>query len=64
LAEETLNRLEKPMQTFSGHYVRFGLRKEAPHLLVHVPMPQYKELSASEYFEALRGLGQAVSEHH
>jgi hypothetical protein len=64
LAEETLNRLEQPMQAFSGRYVRFGLRKEAPHLLVHVPMPKYKELSASEYFEALRGLGQTVSEHH
>jgi hypothetical protein len=64
LAQETLNHLAQPMQAFSGRYVRFGLRKEAPHLLVHVPMPKYKELSASDYFEALRGLGQAISEQH
>jgi hypothetical protein len=64
LAEETLNRFAQPMQVFSGHYVRFGLRKEAPHLIIHVPMPKYKELSAGEYFEALRGLGQAVSNNH
>ena len=64
LAEETLNRLAQPMQVFSGCYVRFGLRREAPHLQIHIPMPKYKSLSASEYFEALRGLGQAVSEHN
>jgi hypothetical protein len=63
LAQETLNRLAQPMQAFSGRYVRFGLRREAPHLQVHVPMPKYKELSANDYFEALRGLGQAISEH-
>jgi hypothetical protein len=64
LAEETLKRLEPSMQKFSERYVRFGLRKEAPHLIIHVPMPNYKELSSDEYFEKLRGLGQAASEHH
>jgi hypothetical protein len=64
LAEETLNHLSQPMRAFSGRYVRFGLHKEAPHLIIHVPLPKSKELSASEYFETLRGLGQAVSEHH
>jgi hypothetical protein len=64
LAEETVKHVEPSMQAFSGCYVRFGLRKEAPHLIVNVPMPKYKELSANEYFEKLRGLGQAISEHH
>jgi hypothetical protein len=63
LAEETIQRLAQPMQAFSGRYIRFGLRREAPHLQIHVSMPKYKELSASDYFEALRSLGQAISEH-
>jgi hypothetical protein len=63
LAEETLVRLEKPSLAFASHYTRLGLRKEAPHLTLHVPMPKYKELSAQAYFEALQALGQAASEH-
>jgi hypothetical protein len=33
-------------------------------LEVHVPFPAYQTLEAKQYFEALRGLAQAVSERN
>lgn len=63
LAEETLNRLAPQMEQFSPRYVRFGLRKEAPHLIVHVPLPRIKEVPSQAYFEALQALGTAIHPH-
>jgi hypothetical protein len=64
LARQTLDRLTIPMQKLSGHYVRFSLRRDAsrPNLEVHVSFPAYQTLEAKQYFEALRGLAQAVGE--
>jgi len=63
LAEETLNRLAPRMNQFSERYVRFGLRKEAPNLVIHVPMPHIKVQSARAYFEALQALGTDIQPH-
>jgi hypothetical protein len=63
LAEENLNRLAPRMGQFSDHYVRFGLRKEAPQLVIHVPMPRIKEQSARTYFQALQALGADIHPH-
>lgn len=64
LATETVERLTLPMQRLSDRYARFSLRRDAsqPNFEVHVPFPTFQTSGAGEYFEALRGLAQAVSE--
>jgi len=62
LAARTLDRLALPMQQLSDRYARFGLRRDAPNLEVHVPFPAYRSRDAKGYFEALRGLASAISE--
>ena len=62
LAASTLDRLTVPMEKLSPRYARFGLRRDAPNLEVHIPFPQYRTADADQYFEALRGLAHAVSE--
>jgi hypothetical protein len=64
LATQTLDRLTVPMQKLSDRYVRFGLRRDAPNLEVHVPFPAYRTADASHYFQALRDLAHAISERH
>jgi hypothetical protein len=66
LARQSLEQLTFPMQKLSNHYVRLSLRRDAsrPNLEVHVPFPAYQTLEAKQYFEALRGLAQAVSERN
>jgi hypothetical protein len=65
LAQQTLDQLTLPMQKLSDHYMRFSLRRDPANVQnfeVHVPFPVYRTLDAKQYFEALRGLAQAVSE--
>jgi hypothetical protein len=62
LATTTLDRLAIPMQKLSARYARFSLRRDAPNLELHVPVPAYRTLDAKQYFEALRELARSVSE--
>jgi hypothetical protein len=64
LATETMDRLAIPMGKFSDRYARFSLRRDASQAQfeLHVPFPAFQTSGAREYFEALRGLAQAVSE--
>ncbi len=64
LAARTLDELALPMEQFSGRYVRFCLRKNAPSMEIHVPFPKYRSAEAGAYFEALRGLGRAIAERN
>ena len=64
LATKTMEGLAAPMQNLSPHYARFSLRRDAsqPNFEVHVPVPQVRRESASQYFESLRALARAVSD--
>lgn len=62
LASQTLERLEEPMRTLSPRYIRFSLRRQSPHLEIHLPFPDTKSTDAHAYFEALRALGQCIGE--
>ena len=62
LATTTLDGLASPMQKLSPRYARFGLRRDAPNLELHIPFPQYRGADAGQYFEALRELARAISE--
>jgi hypothetical protein len=64
LATQVLDTLTLPMQKLSDHYVRFSLRRDAPHLEVHMPFPAYRALDAEQYFDALRELADAISERN
>lgn len=64
LAARTLQQLNTPMQALSARYVRFGLRKTAPNLVVHVPFPDPRSMDARAYFQALSDLGRAVTERN
>lgn len=62
LATQTLEQLAQPMQALSGRYIRFSLRRQAPHLEIHLPFPDTAHTDAQAYFEALRALGQRIGE--
>lgn len=64
LAAETLDRLAAPMQTLSPRYVRFGLRKTAPNMELHLPFPNPHEVDAKAYFQSLCDLGRAIGERN
>lgn len=61
LANSTLSRLSGPLAGLSGHYYQLSLRKEAPHLEVHIPFPD-RTTDAETFFKALQDLAQAVGE--
>lgn len=63
LATKTLDRLALPMQNFSSRYARFSLHRNAPNFELHVPFPDYRNVDAKQYFEALRELARSVNEH-
>ena len=64
LARTTLDRMAAPIQALSPRYVRLGLRKTAPNLLIHVPFPDPRAADAKAYFEALSNLGRAIGERN
>lgn len=64
LAASTLDKLNGPMHKLSVRYARLSLRKETPNLEIHIPFPDYRNTESKNYFEALRGLAQAVSERN
>lgn len=64
LARTTVDRLAAPMQSLAPRYLRLGLRKTAPNLLIHVPFPDPRAADPKVYFQALSRLGQAVGERN
>lgn len=61
-ASKTVENLASPSQALAVHYWRFSLRRQSPHLELHIPQPDPGKIEAIGYFEALRKLAQAVSE--
>jgi hypothetical protein len=62
LAIATLQRLEVPMKELSTTYRRLSLRRDSPHLEIHLPLPDYKHISADQYFTALQDLARSVTQ--
>lgn len=62
LAIATLLRLEVPMKELSTTYRRFSLRRDSPHLEIHLPPPDYKHIPADQYFTALHDLARSVTQ--
>lgn len=60
LAESTLAGLAPPAERLAPVYRRIALRREAPHLEVHLALPDTKG-DAKAYFEALIALARAAS---
>jgi hypothetical protein len=61
-AASTLEKLAPPSKELAHHYWRFSVRRQSPHLELHIPLPDPKQVEADYYFETLRKLAQAVSE--
>jgi hypothetical protein len=59
LAEESLDSLAQPAGRLAPVFRRLSLKREAPHLEVHLAMPDTKS-DARAYFEALAALAKAV----
>jgi hypothetical protein len=60
LAAEYFPRLEEPIHHLTASYSRFGLRKESPHLEIHIPFPDIKTVEADGFFAALQDLARAA----
>ena len=60
LAAEFLERLQGAAQKLAPSYDRFSLRKETPHLEVHLPFPDPKVDDAQAFFTALQDLARAI----
>ena len=64
LAQETLDQLDSPMQSFAPRYIRLSLRKTAPNLEIHLPFPNLLETDAKSYFQSLGNFGRAIGERN
>lgn len=62
LAASTLDRLDAPLEKLSPRYARISLRRNTPHLELHLPFPSHHTRNAVDYFEALRDLARAVGQ--
>lgn len=61
-ARATLERLDAPARNLAPRYRRFSLRREQPHLELHLPFPDTRQADPAQYFEALISLARAVGE--
>ncbi len=61
LATSALARFAAPSQKLSQHFWRFSLRRQAPHLELHLAFPD-RRVDADPFMEALQDLARAVSE--
>jgi hypothetical protein len=60
-AVSTLERLEAPLLELSPTVRRLSLRRDSPHLELHLPPPDYRHISADQYFTALQELARQVT---
>ncbi|HEY5983000.1 MAG TPA: hypothetical protein VIU38_05960 [Anaerolineales bacterium] len=64
LATTTIDHLGAARDALAPRFVRFGLRKSAPNMEIHVPFPDPGASDSKLYFEALAALGRAVGERY
>jgi hypothetical protein len=62
LAQETLDRLDSTIRGLSLNYRRFSLRRDSPHLEVHIGFPNLRQTDPAQFFEALISLARAIGE--
>jgi hypothetical protein len=62
LARSTVEALAGPRAALAPAYRRFALRRNPPHLEIHIPLPDPNTRDAAEFFEALRDLARGVSQ--
>ena len=62
LAQETLERLDAPARNLSPQYRRFSLRRDSPHLELHLGFPNPRQTDPARFFEALISLARAIGE--
>lgn len=62
LAQLNLASLNLPAGKIAAHYWRLSLRREAPHLELHLPFPDRQSIQASQFFGAFQDLGRAVNQ--
>jgi len=62
LAVAVLQQLEAPMRELATTYRRFSLRRDSPHLEIHLPPPDYRHIAADQYFKALQDLARSVTQ--
>lgn len=61
LARETLAALESPAHELSPRLWRLALRKDTPHLEIHIPLPPKRSGDARQWFTSLQKLAQTAS---
>jgi hypothetical protein len=61
-AAKTLEQLAPTSQGLANHYWRLSIRRQSPHLELHIPQPDPNQIEADRYFEALRKLAQSIAE--
>jgi hypothetical protein len=62
MAEAFLEQLQEPLSRLSARYDRVGLRKETPHLEVHLPFPDIRQVNADQFFAALQELARKINQ--
>jgi hypothetical protein len=62
LANQTFSQLESRAQALSPRYMRFSLRRDAPHLELHMPFPDRRQPDAGRFFEDLQQLARQAGE--
>ncbi len=62
LAQETLSRLDATARALSTQYRRFSLRRDSPHLEVHLAFPNPRQTDPAQFFDALISLARAIGE--
>ncbi len=62
MAASFLEQLQEPLRRLSPHYDRISLRKETPHLEVHLPFPDIRQADADQFFAALQDLARKINQ--
>ncbi len=62
LAAGFLDQLMPYVGDLSDRTWRIGLRREAPQIELHMPLPEPRRVEAAQYFQALKNLAVAINE--
>ncbi len=62
LAASQLERLHEPLARLSPRFARISLRRETPHLELHLPFPDTPGSRADEFFTALQALARKANQ--
>jgi hypothetical protein len=61
-AQETLDRLDSTVRAVSPHIRRFSLRRDTPHLELHIAFPDTRQTDANHFFDSLITLARVIGE--